>query len=108
MTAVSWYNYSADNDTYGVICISYNTDNDATLNYINIASTGNASDFGDMSQARRACGGCTNGTRGAFGGGQAPGITNRVDYINISSPGNSVDFADLTQSRTQVQATSGD
>ena len=108
LTAVSWYNYSADNDTYGVICISYNTDNDATLNYFNIASTGNASDFGDMAQARRACGGCTNGNRGAFGGGQAPGITDRVDYITISSPGNSTDFGDLTQSRTQVQSTSGD
>ena len=108
LTGVSWYNYSADNETYGVICLSYNSDNDATLNYITIASTGNAADFGDMSQARRACGGCTNGTRGAFGGGQAPGITDRVDYINISSPGNSVDFADLTQARTQAQATSGD
>jgi len=111
LTAVSWYNYSADNETYGVICLSYNSgteENNGTLDYITIASTGNATDFGDMAQSRRAAGGCTNGNRGAFGGGQAPSITDRVDYITISSPGNSTDFGDLTQSRTQAQSTSGD
>ena len=40
------------------------------IEYITIASTGNATDFGDMTVGHSDFGGCDNGTRGIFAGGQ--------------------------------------
>ena len=42
------------------------TDN---ISYITTSSTGNASDFGDLTQARAGLGAFSSGTRGCFGGG---------------------------------------
>ena len=57
-----------------------------------MASTGNATDFGNVSD--REAKGVNNRTRGVFHGG---GITrkNTIEYITIQSTGNSVDFGDL-------------
>jgi len=70
------------------------------IEYINIQSTGNAIDFGDMSGSVRAHNAaCSSATRGLFGGGYTatPGATtNTIDYITISSTGDAVDFGDLT------------
>ena len=68
-----------------------------TIDFITISSTGNASDFGDLTQARYISGACSSSTRGVFGGGVNPGIVNTIDFITISSTGNAVDFGDLTQ-----------
>ena len=43
-----------------------NTD---TIDYVNIASTGNAVDFGNLSASRFGAGGIGSSTRGLFGGG---------------------------------------
>lgn len=75
---------------------STNTD---IIDYITIASTGNATDFGDLTVARSQGGGGTSTTRGVtFGGATNPsGVTsNVIDYITIASTGNSTDFGDLT------------
>ena len=43
------------------------------INYVTIASTGNATDFGDLTVgARRSPGAISNSTRGVFGGGRTP------------------------------------
>jgi hypothetical protein len=42
------------------------------IEYITIASAGNAIDFGDLTQARWGPTGVSNSTRVAFGGGVAP------------------------------------
>ena len=67
------------------------------LDYITIASVGNATDFGDLTVARAYPSACSSSTRGVFGGGLT--ITNTVDYITIATTGNATDFGDLTQAR---------
>jgi len=73
--------------------------NTNTIEYINISSTGNSQDFGDLFQTRRLVSSCSSSIRGLFGGGYAPGSVNTIDFITISSTGNAADFGDLTQSR---------
>ena len=70
------------------------------IQYINIASTGNAQDFGDLTQQRNTPGSCSSSTRGVFSGGSAPGeFVNTIDFITISSTGNAQDFGDLLVNR---------
>ena len=70
-----------------------------TINYISIPTTGNASDFGNLTVARYFTAACSNGSRGVFGGGEQTGTNNTIDYITIATPGNAVDFGDLTVAR---------
>lgn len=69
------------------------------IDYITIATTGNALDFGDL-YAGRGPGGCASSTRGLFFGGYAPTNTNNIFYVTISSTGNGFDFGDMTIART--------
>ena len=77
-----------------------------TISYINIQSSGNSIDFGDLFQTRGYAGSCSSSTRGVFGGGYAPGNQNTIDYITISSTANALDFGDLTQARHVLTACS--
>jgi len=81
-----------------------------TIDYITISSTGNATDFGDLTVARSRLGATSNGTtgRGVFGGGMITGGTasNVIDYITIGTTGNATDFGDLTAARRGLTATS--
>jgi hypothetical protein len=79
-----------------------------TIDYITISSTGNASDFGDITQNRMYLSACSNdiNERGVFGGGTTGSYTNVMDYITISSTGNATDFGDLTVARIGLSATS--
>jgi len=69
------------------------------IDYITIATTGNAFDFGDLSAAKSGSYGCASSTRGLFGGGYNPTRLNVIDYITISSTGNAFDFGDLLLGR---------
>jgi len=71
------------------------------INYITIATTGNTTDFGDLSSPYRAMSGCSSSIRGVFGGGLNPAATflNVIEYVTIMTTGNSIDFGDLTQIR---------
>ena len=77
------------------------------IEYVTIATTGNAIDFGgDLTSARRSLTGISNGSRGVFCGG-APTIVNVMDYITIASTGvNAADFGDLTVTRRSQAAAS--
>ena len=77
-----------------------------TVMYFSITSTGNASDFGDLTDARYFLGGCADGSlgRATWGGGRTPGATNIIDYLTISTTGNASDFGDLSQSRHRLSA----
>ena len=69
------------------------------IQYVTIASTGNATDFGDMTATRSNGnhGVVCSSTRGLYMGGVLTGSTsNTIDYITIASTGNSTDFGDLT------------
>tara|TARA_R110001599_G_scaffold150872_1_gene335096 strand:- start:411 stop:1127 length:717 start_codon:yes stop_codon:yes gene_type:complete len=63
------------------------------IDYVTVASTGNASDFGDLTAARLHAGGMSNGIRGVFAGGSD---TNIMDYVTIATTGNATDFGNLT------------
>jgi len=80
------------------------------IDYITISSTppSNATDFGDLTEERRAQAGASNGTRGIFGGGRniLTSPINSIDYITIASTGDATDFGDLTVARTSISATS--
>lgn len=72
-----------------------------TIDYITIASAGNAIDFGDLIIARDSASSCSSPTRGLFAGGDGASIFNTIDYITIASAGNAIDFGDLTDARRQ-------
>ncbi len=68
-----------------------------TIEYITIASKGDATDFGNLTTARRVEGGGTSShTRGLFTGGHTPSQINTIDYITIATTGNAKDFGDAT------------
>ena len=69
-----------------------------TIDYITIATLGNATDFGDLTVGRNYPSGMDNATRGVFAGGGSN--TNVMDYITILTTGNATDFGDLTVGRT--------
>ena len=82
-----------------------------TVDYVTIATTGNASDFGDLTQARTAAAGASSSTRGVFGGGKiAPlafaDIQSTIDYIEIQSTGHAFDFGDLNDTLGRPSAAS--
>ena len=66
------------------------------IQYITITTTGDSTDFGDLTVGRRRVGACASASRGVFAGGQTSGgDTNVMDYITISTIGNATDFGDL-------------
>jgi len=67
-----------------------------TMEYVTTSTTGNAADFGDLTDNNSRYGGCSNSTRGLIGGGTTPSITASITYITISSTGNALDFGDIT------------
>jgi len=70
------------------------------IDHVTIMSTGNAVDFGDLSQARNNLSACASSTRGVFGGGYiASANVNTLDFVTMSSLGNAVDFGDLVVTR---------
>tara|TARA_B100001142_G_scaffold107502_1_gene109378 strand:- start:2299 stop:3498 length:1200 start_codon:yes stop_codon:yes gene_type:complete len=64
------------------------------VEYVTIANTGNATDFGDLSQGGNGLGSTNDETRGVFLGGYTGSGLNRIDYITMASAGNSTDFGD--------------
>ena len=75
----------------------YNTsspDRKNNIDYIAPATTGNASDFGDLTAGRSSCGNYACDGRGIVGGGYVSGATNTIDYFSIASTGNASDFGD--------------
>ena len=80
-----------------------------TIDYITVASTGNAQDFGDLrsqtADGARECGSSSGETYGAyFGGykGSSGGTTDEIEYITIASTGNTQNWGDLTTNAYQT------
>ena len=71
------------------------------IDYITIATEGNAIDFGDLAAARNAGSGLSNSIRGCFAGG-SPSETNVIEFVTIASTGNASDFGDLTVGRSRL------
>ncbi len=66
------------------------------IDYVTIASSGNASDFGDMSTHTNNTANLASSTRGIMAGGTvAPTRVNTIQFVTINTLGNTVDFGDL-------------
>ena len=71
-----------------------------TIDFVTIATTSNATDFGDATVATTWRGSFSNDIRGISGGGYlSPANINTIDFVTISNLGNATDFGDLTQVR---------
>ena len=67
-----------------------------TIEYVEIATTGNGIDFGDLSVARYVPASFSSSTRGINAGGEIPSnYSLAVDYVTISSQGGAVGFGNL-------------
>jgi len=72
------------------------------IHFVTLASTGNSTDFGDISAAKRIEGGGTSShTRGLIAGSNSPAQINTIEFVTIATTGNSQDFGDLLSSRSQ-------
>ena len=94
---------SCASSTRGVVAGGQNPGYVNNIDFITISTTGSAVDSdGDLTIARRSCGGGSNSTRAIFFGGQSgpsnvnSDLTNRIDFITIASGGDAADFGDLT------------
>ena len=79
------------------------------IDYRNITSTGNFSDFGNLTVARTNTGqgSASNGTRALCCGGKIPYYdTDVIDYITIASTGNATDFGNYTAAKQRVAGVS--
>ena len=74
-----------------------------TIDFVTIASTGNATDFGDLENKAYNVRGCSSRTRGVAACGQkGPSFTavNTIEFVTIASTANANDFGDLSTVRT--------
>lgn len=87
----------------------YATARSNVIDTIDIATTGNATDFGDLTVARLNLSAASNGAnnRAVFAGGSdATHTNNMIDYVSMASAGNAVDFGDLAQPAQSLGGTS--
>ena len=84
--------------TRGVIGGGYNDSSNTlynTIDYITIASTANATDFGDLLSSSYTGASASNNTRGLFHEAYTGSNSNVISYITIASTGNATDFGDM-------------
>ena len=99
LTITSHHGTGLSNATRGIITAmenpSWSNNNSNRIDFITIATTGNATDFGDLYFGTRESGGCASPTRGIVKGG-SPTHSNVIQFITISTTGDSSDFGDTT------------
>ena len=79
-----------------------------TMDSVEIATLGDAVDFGDLTEPKFGSGGIGSPTRGLFCGGGAPARKTIIEYFDIATRGNTQDFGDIHGSaRTLAGATGG-
>ena len=116
-TSQLWGNISSSTDTGDGGSLSNATrgigygasrSNSNEIEYITWASTGNTSDFGDLSRSSGTCGSNTeDAVRGIIylGGHESPNYGSRtIEYITVASTGNTSDFGDVERYVKRVQA----
>ena len=102
LSSVAMFASGLSSSTRGLIAGGYRDSSGGnphnTIDFITISTTGNASDFGDLTVLKAYMGTATSATRGVFAGGQSPNDsnpTNVIDFVTIATTGNSQDFGDL-------------
>ena len=90
-------NGAVSNGTRGVFGGGYDnggTGSYTVMDYVTIATAGNATDFGDMNNFAGGTG-TASGSRGLFAGGFNGSYSDAIQYITIDTTSNTSDFGDL-------------
>lgn len=97
----------------GVFTISSGTPtNSNAINYLQISSSGNSQDFGDLTSVSGSAGSVSSSTRMIIALGNnspvtpSPGNVNTLDYLTIATTSNTLDFGDLTTRRGEIPGVS--
>ena len=78
-----------------------------TIDYVTMATAGNATDFGDLVLARSYSASAGSSVRGIIAGGDVhPSAKNEMDYITIASTSNATDFGNLSVARNLLAGVS--
>ena len=99
---------SGANSTRGLFCGGYVTGNspDTDVNiieFITIATEGNAADFGDRTVVGRQPAAASNDTRCVMASGFTPaGYQNTIDKVEFATTGNATDYGDLSSKRASM------
>ena len=84
---------------HGGSIVTSGNPNTNVIDYVTTQSLGNAKDFGDSIQAKRATASVNSPTRGIFAGGYGDSspypLYNIIEYITTATLGNAADFGDL-------------
>tara|TARA_B100000131_G_scaffold3864_1_gene4012 strand:- start:1438 stop:2460 length:1023 start_codon:yes stop_codon:yes gene_type:complete len=109
LTVARSYPAGASNATRGIIAAGSVNPTPGTqtnsIEFVTMASTGDASEFGDLTLSRTymSGAGCQSTTRGIFAGGH-PMNTNIIDFVLFSTKGTATKFGELTLARSGISA----
>ena len=78
-------------------------DTQINIEFVTTATTGNGTEFGDMTVATRGPSGASSNTRGLLGC-NAQGGGNSIEFITMATTGNAKRFGDLTSVRSEILA----
>ena len=95
MTSNTTYNCAASNSVRG-LSAGDATNNDAAIDAVTIATTGNAVDFGDMNLNDAGRQACSSPLKMAIMGGGAPAYSAKCEFVSINTFGNGVEFGDAS------------
>jgi len=73
-----------------------------TIDFIEISTQGNASEFGDLTDQREKLAAAGGAIRALNAGGDVSPTSNIIDFVTISTTGNAIDFGDLTSARQDI------
>tara|TARA_R110000796_G_scaffold118098_1_gene231459 strand:- start:2026 stop:3993 length:1968 start_codon:yes stop_codon:yes gene_type:complete len=89
---------------FAVFIAGYNGGYYNTIDYVNISTTGNAADWGDLPYTSGYNSSCASSTRGITTGNNiGSGNGFKISYITFSSTGNSVNFGDMLDDNNAAQ-----
>lgn len=95
---------AASSSTRGIIAGGYAYNNGEaqlrSIEYVTIATLGNATSFGNLSVDTRRVAGTSSETRALIGGGYRATYTTAVEFVTIASTGNASNFGNLSVGRS--------
>ena len=98
--------YVPPRSNYGYVSGGYNPPvvpvASSTIDKYPFSTDANATDVGDLTQARYRCEGCSSSIYGYVAGGQTPTSVNTIDKFQFGSDGNATDVGDLTATRNYL------
>ena len=79
-----------------------------TVEFVEFATLGQKSDFGDLTAGKDREGAASSPTRGVWAGGELSNgsNTNVIEFVEFATTGNAIDFGDLTEGRRYPAGTS--